>query len=297
MSASFDGIVVGFDGSAPAELALRWAAETAARTDQDLRVLHVLQLEAVGMAPVSAAGWVYADDDAQALIDEHGARVAGEIWDSSRVHSERLVGSPSARLVAASETASMVVTGTRGHGELASAILGSTAYAVVAHAECPVVIVRGPDGATAAPQPGPGHPVVVGVDNVEQSGRALDGAADLAADTGALLRVLRAELVDPSMWGFSPGVADEAEIAAVIQSYDEHLVERVLTQVRERHPDLAVEAVVEHGNPAHLLAHASEGAGMVVVGSRGRGGFSGLLLGSVSHAVIHRAQCPVMVLR
>lgn len=297
MSASFDGIVVGYDGSAPAELALQWAAEAAARTDQDLRVLHVLQLEAVGMAPANTVGWVFEEEGRHAPVDEVGARRAGEIWRPERVHSVRAVGSPAARLVNESGSASLVVTGTRGHGALASAIIGSTAYAVAAHANCPVVVVRGPAGATSVPQPGPEHPVVVGIDNLDSSGRALDFAADLASMTGAQLQVIRVELVTPDLWGFGLGPDTEAEIAAAMEAYDIDVVEHAFQRVRDRHPEVHMEAVVEHGNAAHILSAASEGAGMVVVGSRGRGGFTGLMLGSISHAVMHQAHCPVMVIR
>ncbi|HEU5108335.1 MAG TPA: universal stress protein, partial [Micromonosporaceae bacterium] len=76
----------------------------------------------------------------------------------------------------------------------------------------------------------------------------------------------------------------------------EMLAER-LARWADRYPTVKVHRVVTRDRPAHALLEAAAGAELTVVGSRGRGGFAGLLLGSVSQALIHHAPCPVLIAR
>jgi nucleotide-binding universal stress UspA family protein len=299
------GVVVGYDGSPGARLALDWAVETARRDDRDLTIVHAIGLSAgatAGAYDPGPAAQLFGEM-AEGLVGEAVERAAKEL-DRSRVHAVSLVGSPSAALVEASRHVDLVVTGSRGRGDARSGLLGSTAYAVTAHAHCPVVVVRGDETVHA----GPARPVVVGVDDSEAAARALDVAATLAAAAEAQLHVVVVDdLPSAAIWAAdpAPGAAfpvpatwprdATAEARAATAAVARLLADRV----RTAHPGLAVVESVLDGPPGATIAeHARRvAAGLVVVGSRGRGGFRGMLLGSVSHRVVHDAPCPVMVIR
>lgn len=215
------------------------------------------------------------------------------------VPASAVVGSGSAAqvLVQASRAAGLVVVGSRGRGDLAALCMGSVSTAVVRHAECATVVVRGTDSDV----PGPDHHVVVGIDGSASSWRALDAAADVAVKDGAWLRVVTAWTRSPQdSWlsTFSGHRAhmltQMAETAAAGARAAAAVAGR---RVADRHPGLEVTEVVREGSPAGVLAEQSLGAGLLVVGSRGLGPARSLLLGSVSHGVVHAASCPVEVVR
>ena len=299
------GVVVGYDASPGARLALDWAVETARRDDRDLTIVHAIGLAAGATAGAYDAGpsaELY-EEMSEGLVREAVERAAKEL-DRSRVHAVSLVGSASAELVEASRHVDLVVTGSRGRSDARSGLLGSTAYSVIAHAHCPVVVVRGEETVHAGPE----HPVVVGVDESEAATRALDAAATLAAAAEASLHVVAVhDLPSAAIWAADPapgfGLVVPAswgqDISEETRSASAGLARALADRVRSAHPGLTVVESVLDGPPgATLAAHARRvGAGLVVVGSRGRGGFRGMLLGSVSHRVVHDASCPVMVIR
>ncbi|WP_076258946.1 universal stress protein [Intrasporangium flavum] len=299
------GVVIGYDGSPGARLALEWAVETARRDDRDLTIV-----DAIGLSAAATAGAYELGPSAQlyeemtaGLVGEAVERAAKEL-DRSRVHAVSVVGSPSAELVEASRHADLVVTGSRGRGDARAGLLGSTAYAVTAHAHCPVVVVRGDEAVHA----GPAHPVVVGVDASDAAARALEAAATLAAAAEADLHVVAVhDLPSAAIWAADPApgfglvvpgswVQDASEETRAATA---EVARALADRVRSAHPGLTVVETVPDGPPGSTLAeHARRvGAGLVVVGSRGHGGFAGMLLGSVSHRVVHDAPCPVMVIR
>lgn len=294
------GIVVGHDGTPAADLAVDWAAATAARTGESLVVHHVVALEATPtFTPTTPFGWTAgrpeSDVDPETLP---GVARARALVPAERVTGAWSLGSPVSALLAESEKARLVVTGSRGRGVVASGLLGSTAYAVAAHAKCPVVVVRGPHDGSVPPQPGPDHRVVVGLDDVASSEHALLAAAAVAEDCGAPLLVVRSVGITPvDSMAYSYGAVGYVHAERELRSWAEAEVATAVERLRTVHPDVAVTGEVVDGQPGHVLAQRSEGAGLVVVGSRGRGGFAGLLLGSVSHDLIHDAVCPVMVVR
>lgn len=299
MDNTFAGVVVGYDATPQSELALTWAVETARRTGQEVLLVHTLHVDVLTpMAPIEPFEWMPDGDLAGPGPDAPAVDRATAALGPGRVHLSRSVGSAAQQLIEASRTASLVVTGSRGRGTFAAGILGSTAYFVAAHAHCPVVVVRAEPQAAEPPMPDPDHKVVVGIEDVEGSGHILDVAAALAADRRAPLQVVRVRLIPPAdMWGFSPGPGSDAQMNEAMELYTERVMSAAVARVRGRHPQLSVQASAFHGDPGHLLARQSQGAGIVVVGSRGRGGFAGLLLGSVSHDLIHQATCPVMIVR
>lgn len=296
-------IVVGYDGSASSKLALDWAVETAQEMNARLAIVHGVSMAATATYPAMdyAAAQPYIESAAQQLVAEGAAR-AGTTLETERIATQYWMGSPAGQIIEESKNADLVVVGSRGRGRVLGGLLGSTSYSVAAHAQCPVVIVRGPagsdDGDLPAPShPGPGHPVVAASDGSEPSQRAVDAAAEVAVRTGAPLHIIRViQPIGPNAWVFAEGGNDLVDERAVLAEAEKSLDE-VAEQVRTTHSDLEVTTQALLGDPGSVIAEQAAEAGLIAVGSRGRGGFAGMLLGSVSHRVIHEALCPVMVIR
>ena len=288
-------IVVGYDASAEAEIALDWAIARAQQTSSRLTIVRAVQSDLV-----IGALRVRADESATEAArsrDFPGVKKAQQTLGEGAVEVVTSVGNPAAALVETSHEADLVVVGTRGHGALMSGLVGSTSYAVAGHCVCPVVIVRGPKKSPAVPLPTPDAPVVMGVEEVETSAPALDVACAYAKDYGAPLRLVRASYYVPVAAVTAEAALASNELIEALDAADEDILESCAAYVRQHHPEVTVETRHEKGDPAHALTAASQDAGLLVVGSRGHGGFTGLLLGSVSHAVIHQACCPVAVVR
>ncbi|MCO1595815.1 universal stress protein [Micromonospora sp. RHAY321] len=274
-------ILVGYDGSTDASVALDWALDEAERSGQPVRLAYVFEWLTVAswVGPGVAPG-IWPDDTARRQVEElvrDAAAQAGAAHPGLTVTGEVYDGPPALILQERSAEAGLLVLGSRGHGGFGGLLAGSTAVAVAAHAHCPVVVVR--DGAGSAP----GGPVAVGVDGSEPSLVALGFAAERAAQRRVPLRVLHAWTQGP---GGAAGVPDERAA-----------VEQALEPWRRTFPELAVTVDLVAGSPAATLVDASQQAALVVVGSRGRGGLAGMLLGSVSQQVIQHAHCPVAVVR
>jgi nucleotide-binding universal stress UspA family protein len=192
------------------------------------------------------------------------------------------VTSPAQALTTASADAALVVLGSRGYGRLLGALLGSVAFAVAARADCPVIIVK--DEAASRPV-GPEHRVVVGTDGSAPAAAAVDFAADRADAAGAQL-----EIVTCTGGHLVPHVD-----ARELRSAADGIAEAEAGRLRDAWPGLIVTTRVEDCPAEVTLVDAAADAGLVVVGTRGRGAFEGMLLGSVSHAVIHGAGCAVAI--
>jgi nucleotide-binding universal stress UspA family protein len=288
-------VVVGYDGTDAARKAVDWAADEAERRHLALDVVHVVQQGDLAATPATVSPWEPSPlvQAAQAVTNV-GVDRARQRQPRLAVRGRTVVGSPREELPIVARDAELLVVGSRGRADRLAGVLGSVAAAVAVHAPCPVVVVRG-DRVLA---PGPHHPVVVGDDGSEAATRALRHAADLAAAAQAPLTVVCArrplsadgwaraywQAVDPV--NDPDAVSDEA--ARVVAG-------RARDLVRARHPGLVTRSLVAEGPAAGvILAHARDAA-LVVVGSRGRGGVASLLLGSVSHSVVHGATCPVLV--
>ncbi|MFU8849711.1 universal stress protein [Micromonospora sp. SL1-18] len=284
---SSDEILVGYDGSVDATVAMNWALDEAGRSGRPVRLAYVFEwLTVAGWVGPGVAPGIWPDDTARRQVEEmvrSAAADAAADRPGLTVHGEVFDGPPALVLQERSAQAGMLVLGSRGQGGFAGLLAGSTAVSVTAHAHCPVVVVRDGQAATSGP-------VVVGMDGSESSLRALGFAVERAAQRDVPLRVLRAwgPPGDRRVPGFDPQQATATERAAV---------EQELAQWRRTFPDVPVEVQVAPGNPAALLVEASREAQLVVVGSRGRGGLRGMLLGSVSQQLIHHAHCPVAVIR
>lgn len=296
MSTNFAGVVVGFDGSAPSTAALDWATAEAVRRDLPLKVVLAVELgTSLPMPMDSGTPW------AMAKIEAAATEVLADAVDRARktdpglvVESSLVIDTAVAALVAASRTAQLVVVGNRGHGDLMGTILGSVAFGVTAHAQCPVAVVRG----DSLRVPGPGAPVVVGVDGSESSNAAVDEAADLADRSGAPLHVVAAYQVMATGWvGVSTwtDMYPEEELAEAAEGTAKAALAQARERIRRNHPDLPAEFTAVRARPADALAERSRTAGVVVVGSRGRGGFRSLVMGSVSRGLAHLAESPVLI--
>ncbi len=288
-------IVVGYDGSDHSVAALEWAAAEAERRDRPLVVLHVLDYLGFIPSPMGPFGWPHVEDEQVARIANVGAERARKIADRVDVSPVTRVARVSDTLIEFSENAELLVVGTRGHGDLAGAVLGSIAFAVSAHAHCPVVVVR---GQTALP--GPDRPVVVGVDGSPISDEALRYGAAVAAAMAAPLIVVSAYRTLTSEAWAEGYIYLEAEGGSNFDTIARQSATEVAAAsariARETHPGLSITEQVVEGLPASVLAKATDQAGLLVVGSRGHGGFAGLMLGSVGHALIHSALCPVAII-
>lgn len=288
-------IVVGYDGSDHASAALTWAATEAERRGRGLTVLHVVDYLGLIPSPMGPFGWPENEDDSVVRIAKSGAELAREVAAQIDVTAVTRVARVPGTLIEFSADADLLVVGTRGHGELAGAVLGSVAFAVSAHAHCPVVVVRG-----EPVQPGPDRPVVVGVDGSAGSHEAVRYAADVAAASEAALVVVSSYRTLASETWAEAYVALESEGGPNFESMAREAARTAASAgaqiARQAYPELNISEEIVEGRPAPALAQVAASAGLLVVGSRGHGGFAGLMLGSVSHALIHSAPCPVAVI-
>jgi nucleotide-binding universal stress UspA family protein len=287
-------IVVGYDESAESAAALEWATARARAMGADLRVVYAAD------PPVPLPWTTGAVHPANTIVLHSAAKVARRAADqvrrevpSVRVRSEGVVGSPAAELIVRSEGAAFVVVGRGRHGRLAE--MGSVSFALASHGRCPVVVVRG-DPSRAI---GPGRPVVVGVDSSRSSRRALSFASLIASRSGAELVVVSAWLNPEREAWMGQLWADPGRAADLVASASERAtaaVTEAIAQVHDEHPDLVVVGRTPVGRPQEALLEDRQ-AGLVVVGSRGRGGFPGLMLGSVSRVILRQAVVPVAIAR
>ncbi|TCN32913.1 nucleotide-binding universal stress UspA family protein [Kribbella orskensis] len=282
-------VVVGVDGSISAQAALAWAAAEAWSRRCPLRIIHTfswpmvrnaLDMTLVGdmnNALQSAAEWVLAEAEAHARHVAPGLRVGGELF----------VGGAAPTLLSQAQGAALVVVGSRGLGGFRGLLVGSVSAAVAAHAPCPVIVVHPHRDGTAFPTVPTGR-VVVGVDGSEVSTAAIRFAFQEAARRRIGVTAVHAATATRQ----HPSFAVPADI---VEQVEQQLFAESMESKRVLFPGIDLEVKLVHSHPAQALIDESDGAELVVVGSHGRGGFTGMLLGSVSQAVLHHAACPVAV--
>jgi nucleotide-binding universal stress UspA family protein len=284
-------IVVGVDGSHCALQAVRWAAVEAAQRRRALRLVSTYAVPSGRLIGDPGFGVDYRTvvrGSADTHLAVAAAAATAEV-PGLAVERVPVEGFPAPVLRAESDDAALVVLGDRGLGGFTGLLIGSVAVALVPHTACPVVVVRGPEPAISAARTGP---VVVGVDGSPDGEAAVAFAFEAAAVRGVPLVAVHTWLdllVDPT-------TAALLDLDALEDDERGVLAER-LAGWSERYPDVAVRRLVVRDRPAHALVQESKGAQLVVVGSRGRGGLAGMVLGSVSHAVLHHSHCPVAVVR
>ncbi|GAA1192370.1 universal stress protein [Prauserella alba] len=282
-------VVVGTDGSDGAARALDWAADMAARSNRSLRIVHAftyVQGFYGGDLPASPEVYQAMEDEGRKFLDDARARVMARAPELA-VDTDMPLQGAVPLLVDESEQASVVVVGTSGRGGFTGMMVGSTSVSLTAHARCPVVVVRGGGSGLATE-----GPVVVGVDGSGVSTDAVTTAFQAASLLGAPLVAVHAWADVEYDWGLPEMVEGSSR-----EQSEQVVLSEALAGMPKWYPDVPVERIVVPGKPRRHLLERSQGARLLVAGSRGRGGFRGMLLGSTSQALIHHASCPVMIVR
>ncbi|MFA1542690.1 universal stress protein [Actinomadura monticuli] len=275
------GVVAGYDGSQNGVQALDWAAGEARVRGLPLTVMHAWEAFIGGSMAMPT---VDLGSIAQQTLDGGVEHVRKEAPDVP-VQGVLECGRPAAKLIEAGRSAALIVLGPRGLGGFAGLVLGSVSAQVVAHAACPVVIARGTDG---RPGTEPGR-AVVGVDGSPASRAALEMAFTEADLHGLSVHAVAAW--EPAPVQDLPPLVDEVGMRGAATAR----LNELMAPLRDLHPGVDAQAEIMVGPPREVLLEAAQGARLLVVGSRGMGGFRGLLLGSVSHALVQYAPCPVAV--
>ncbi|WP_238012294.1 universal stress protein [Dactylosporangium sp. AC04546] len=272
-------IVAGYDGSAESLAAVDWAAAEAERTGAPLQVINAYrQVWPAAYYDVAPELTEAANRQAETLVGDAVARVRGR-GTGIDVIGTAVDALPAATLLdVGAAGARLLVVGNRGAGGLTNLLMGSVSQQVATHASVPVAVVRGRSTAT-------GGPVVAGTDDSPGAGAALALAFEAARARGAGLVAIRAYV--PPVQPVLPYSEIEAQERAALEAS--------VAGWAAKYPDVAVETRVAVGRAAKVLIGVSHTAQLVVVGSRGHGGFTGLLLGSVGQQLMHHAECPVLI--
>ncbi|HEY6746788.1 MAG TPA: universal stress protein [Mycobacteriales bacterium] len=286
MSSERWGVLVGVDGSEASLDAAQWAAADAEASGQALTVCYVSDTITLTDMPVPKQLRQDGLDAGERTVEYALARVrhAAPTIDAAGHVTE---GNPAAELIRMSPEAEQIVVGSRGVGGFVQLVLGSVGAEVATYARCPVVVVRG--GSCGRRE------VVVGVDGSHHSDQALEYAFSYAARHGLHVHAVhalgeRASVPLPPVSALAWQTQDQSEHARI-------LLAEAVAPWQHKYPRVQAERTVVDGPAAAILTEASKGAALMVVGSRGHGGFAGLLLGSVSHALLRHAHCPVVVAR
>lgn len=280
MSHSPEPVVVAVNETEASLRALDWATEEAGRLNRPLRIVYVFEWPVFHSLPQGLPGFD---------INEIAHRVVRRAEDRARKRAPRLeiealhiTAEVEPALLMEAQRAYLLVVGSRGLTGTEALFLGSTGLRLASTAACPVVIV--PDRLIGTPQ----GRLVVGLDGSDAAQTAADWAFDLAEVRAARLRVVSVR---------GPQQLDVFGAPAESAADTERRVADAIASHRDLHPDVQVDLRVLDGHPAEVLSEQAADADLLVVGSRGRGGFTGMLLGSVSQGVMWKAACPVMIAR
>lgn len=283
-------IVVGVDGSEPSLRAVDWAADKAALRGVPLRVVYASLWERYERA-VFAEGPARSEQILTDVLVEAAAKRARQRAPDVKISTEVVPQGPVPVLVREARDASALVLGSRGHGGGAELLLGSVSQAVAAHADCPVIVVRG--GHDNQAKSGAQGPIIVGVPEKPADSAAVRFAFREAAEHAVPLEAVRAwhcpahESVDhPLLTG---------EPAHVHRQRAVEVLETGLRASIEEYPAVEVHRRTVEGRARTVLLDASADADLLVVGAIRPHGRFGLQIGRVTHAVLHHAACPVAV--
>ncbi|MFJ4714460.1 universal stress protein [Streptomyces sp. NPDC088785] len=282
-------ITAGVDGSPESAAAAAWAAREAVRRELPLWLVHVSEAvpESLALAADEAVRGQWAHD----LLEDAEQEIA-ERHPGLPVTIDVLDDAAPAALTGVARDAELLVLGTRGYGGLVGFLLGSVGQQVVATAQRPVVLVRAADEASGEAA---GREIVVGQEgDAEDSADALEFAFRTAAARGATVRAVRAWSLPP-VFAYSPASLQLLDESGGIEPYEKKALGAALAPWRERFPDVPVVEHVEIGSAGEVLLSVAARAQLLVVGRRARRTAVGARIGSVAHAVLHHAPCPVAV--
>jgi nucleotide-binding universal stress UspA family protein len=283
------GILVGVDGSVESDAAIRWATREAMMRGESITAMHAVAPVPDWPTPSRQAQIAEAwEKNARDVIEQARKTVIATVGDSDAadLRTEVVYSAVVPALIDASRQAGMIVIGSRGMSALGRFLLGSVSDGLLHHGYGPVVIIRG-DKALAVDQTAP---VLLGIDGSPASEAASALAFDEASRRGVHLVALH-------VWsdvGIFPILGMDWRD---YETQGEEVLAERLAGWQEQYPDVTVQRRLECDKPAHWLIEESHHAQLVVVGSHGRGGFPGMLLGSVSSAVAHSVEVPVIVVR
>ena len=286
-------VVVGIDGSATSYAAVSWAAREARLHGCSLHIVSALGAPTPYGDGIRLPPSYFADRDraVHTHLDEAAAiaRTTRTTTTAPEIATAILEGPARPALLDTSKSARMIVVGSRGLGQITAALAGSVAVALATHAHCPVVVIRGQSGQTS------GHgDIVVGVDGTDNSRPAVAAAFEEAALRGATLTAVHTWSPFTLSTAFDDQLDlpwDEVEVA------ERAVLAENLAGWTERYPETPVTRDVVRGNSAEELRERSADAELLVIGSHGRGGFAGMLIGSTSTVLLHSATCPLMIVR
>ncbi|MEU2914011.1 universal stress protein [Streptomyces massasporeus] len=286
-------VFVGVDGSASSLGAVDVAAREAHLRRVGLRLVHAFGHRPVHL-PAGAPPWSPGDHGLEPMA--RGALAAAEeqahaIAPDIEITRSVVAGEALEVLEIESRSASLAVVGSRGLGSFAGLLLGSTAVHLAAHGRCPLLVVRG--------RPDPAGPVVLALDGSEAGEAAVEFAFAEAALRGAPLVAVHVWNTWSERAYEGPGDPLTAVVADAdhLREAEQQLLDETVATWHKDFPQVAVERRLVRSRIRPALIDATQGAQLVVAGARGRGGFTGLLLGSVSQALLHHAHCPVVVVR
>jgi nucleotide-binding universal stress UspA family protein len=280
-------IVVGMDGSESALRAAKWGAQEATLRGRGLTLAHaVIPVVTSGIFGMGVPPRLDLIDDIRIGAITELTRIAADL-DCTDVLIHVEIGTPSDLFLHASDTAELIVLGSRGRGGFANLLLGSVGTQVASHASCPVVVMRA-DARTGASE------VIVGIDGSPHSIAALEFAFDEASRRGWNLVAVHAWDVP----AYDLIVSPEGPVAFPLENIADaeiRLAAEVLAGFKVDYPDVNVTENLVRAPAVQALLDASTNAALIVVGTRGRNVALGALLGSVSNGVLHKAKVPVAV--
>jgi nucleotide-binding universal stress UspA family protein len=270
-------VVVAIDASDSARDAAAWAADLAADWSAPLHLVHVVPGDPQDRPLDPLPSWLTTLLDVAERAGARPCTAEAQPGDLATTIAARAVG------------ARMVVLGSYGAGASEGMLAGTTSRAVVEHAACPVAVVRGSAPRIAPPR---GGPVVVGVDGSAAGAAALEFGADLATSLGCQLLAVHcwSDVYATPEGGAHRSRSPETLVATGAAALDEQL-----KPIIDRHPELDVQRKLVDAPPLQALIEHAAGARMLVVGTRGRTGQTGILMGSTSLSLVDFANCPVVV--
>lgn len=275
--------LIGVDGSEQSRTALAWGLSRAKDRNASVELLHVADDSFLSESAVFLSE---AQDASQQMLDIEAA-YARSIGFEGEISGTAVVGHPILEVEEASKRADLLVLGAHEGSKFAGSFFGTRAVKVAATAHCPVAVIPGTE---VDPTAG----IVVGVDGSEASQKAVDYAAEIASFRGVPLIAVYAWM--PPL---TPGLEYlwSEDLVKAQQAASEEAIAIGTAGLASRYPDLTIERHIVQAPPVAALVQAAEGAQMIVVGSRGRGGLSRLLLGSVSHGVLQALPVPTIVVK
>ncbi|MFF8633585.1 universal stress protein [Streptomyces pilosus] len=281
-------LVVGVDGSEPSLRAADWAADEAALRGVPLRVVYACLWERYEGAPLARdigkpTELPLPQDVVAAASERARARHPG-----LRVSADVVFEEPEYALVREARNAAALVVGNRGRSGLAEMLLGSVSLTVAAHADCPVIVLRGTHDNQATP---PVHGrVVVGVGEDAKESAAVRFAAEESRRRGVPLEAVRAwrcPTHEPAGYPLMVGKPT--------RQYEERAVEELEEALQDLPADVKVRRRTVEGHARRALVDASHSADLLVVGAKRREGHLGLQLGRTAHTLLHHSACPVAI--